>query len=278
MSSKIILIPIYKSFPDPNEKMSFNQCITILKKHRICIVSHNDLDISYYTDLLISASADFTVKYFDRSFFENLTGYNKLMLSFDFYHSFKEYDYMLIYQLDAWVFRDEFDYWCEKEYDYIGAPWFENHGSFEEGNKHWVAGNGGFSLRRIPSFINLFKNKIRFDKVELMKIHPPEKLLIKKIKRKILIWIQSLGLKKDLQYFTEKYANNNEDTFWVHFFQKKERKLKIANFNESIRFSFEQSPNYLFELNKQQLPFGCHAWEKYEYDSFWSKYIITTKH
>ena len=274
MSSNIIIIPIYKSTPDPNEKMSFNQCINILNKHRICIVSHNDLNLSYYTDLLISTSTDFTVEYFDRSFFENLAGYNKLMLSFEFYQSCKEYDYMLIYQLDAWVFRDEFDYWCEKGYDYIGAPWFENHGSIEDGNKHWMAGNGGFSLRRIPSFINLYKIKISFNKNELMRIHPAEKLFIKKIKRKFLIWIQSLGLKKDLQYFIDKYAKNNEDTFWVQFFQKKDRNLKIAGFNESIGFSFEQSPNYLFELNGQQLPFGCHAWEKYEYDSFWSKYII----
>ena len=30
---------------------------------------------------------------------------------------------MLIYQLDAYVFKDELLNWANKGYDYIGAPW-----------------------------------------------------------------------------------------------------------------------------------------------------------
>ena len=37
------------------------------------------------------------------------------------YH-FLEYQYMLIYQLDAFVFEDKLDYFCELGYDYIGIP------------------------------------------------------------------------------------------------------------------------------------------------------------
>ena len=56
---------------------------------------------------------------------------------------------MLIYQLDACVFRDELKYWCEKKYDYIGAPIFWAYNSNKFSNKVAGIGNGGFSLRKI---------------------------------------------------------------------------------------------------------------------------------
>ena len=33
---------------------------------------------------------------------------------------------MLIYQLDAFVFQDDLAYWCQQNYDYIGAPWLRD--------------------------------------------------------------------------------------------------------------------------------------------------------
>jgi len=44
------------------------------------------------------------------------------MMSPAFYDAFKAFDYILIYQLDAFVFRDELEYFCSLGYDYIGAP------------------------------------------------------------------------------------------------------------------------------------------------------------
>ncbi len=256
MSSKIIVIPIYKSSPDKNEKMSFIQCIKILNKHRICIVSYKDLDLSCYTDLLISAPADFTVKYFDRSFFENLAGYNKLMLSFEFYHTFKEYDYMLLYQLDAWVFRDELDYWCQKGYDYIGAPWIDMnillwlkqdiypkklyyyHKLFGNGRFISKVGNGGFSLRKVKSIIASLKR------------------------------YQAASLK----------WKANEDSFFSHYVKSFSPRFQIASKNEAIMFGFDLYPQKAFILNNMKLPFGCHAWASkdapYENNfSFWKDKI-----
>lgn len=45
---------------------------------------------------------------------------------------------------------------------------------------------------------------------------------------------------------------------------------------EAADFSFEANPSYLFSIIGK-LPFGCHAFEKYEYEEFWKKYIKTTK-
>jgi hypothetical protein len=30
---------------------------------------------------------------------------------------------------------------------------------------------------------------------------------------------------------------------------------------------------WIESLVTQHLPFGCHAWKKYEYESFWKQYI-----
>lgn len=80
--------------------------------------------------------------FFHENYFKSIDGYNKLMLSPSFYKAFSNYEYILIYQLDAWVFKDELQHWCNQKYDYIGAPIYQN-------NKLIGIGNGGFSLRKV---------------------------------------------------------------------------------------------------------------------------------
>ena len=48
--------------------------------------------------------------------------YSDYVLSSEFYDTFKAYDYMLLYQLDAFVFEDRLMEFWELKYDYIGAP------------------------------------------------------------------------------------------------------------------------------------------------------------
>ena len=63
---------------------------------------------------------------FANYYFESISGYNKLLLSLEFYNRFKEYEYLLIHQSDAYLFKNELDYWCQKGFDYIGAPWYRS--------------------------------------------------------------------------------------------------------------------------------------------------------
>ncbi len=43
------------------------------------------------------------------------------MMDNTFYKQFLNYEYILIYQLDAFVFKDELNY-CSQGIDYVGAP------------------------------------------------------------------------------------------------------------------------------------------------------------
>ena len=48
-------------------------------------------------------------------------------------------------------------------------------------------------------------------------------------------------------------------------------RLNIPTPEEASLFSLERSPRHLFEKNNQELPMGCHAWERYDKE-FMQKY------
>ena len=65
----------------------------------------------------------------------------------------------------------------------------------------------------------------------------------------------------------------NEDDFWSGVLDNSNYAMSKPNPSEALRFSFERFPKELFALNGDSLPFGCHAWKKYQYEEFWKEYI-----
>jgi len=55
------------------------------------------------------------------------------------------------------------------------------------------------------------------------------------------------------------------------------RVFTIPLASEAVAFAFEAHPEYLFELNQQQLPFGCHAWQRYN-PEFWERMFENNVH
>lgn len=121
----IVVIPVYKPIAGRNEEISLRQCTNVLSKHPICIVTYKGLDTGWYENLLKMSGTGFSIEYFDAAYFRDTSGYSALLTCYEFYRRFSDYNYMLIYQPDAYVFSDELDYWCRQGYDYIGAPWFD---------------------------------------------------------------------------------------------------------------------------------------------------------
>ena len=258
-----IIIPVYKSSPDNYEKSSYIQCLNILKSYDIIIVTYKECDIHYYIDTANELNKEIIISYFDASFFRNIEGYNKLMLDYNFYKRFKNYTYILIYQLDAFVFKDELEQWCAKSYDYIGAPWFERFSSHEEGAKLWLVGNGGFSLRRVKYFTKVLSWKFPVRKVNLLQVFRHFR---------IGLFLSAFGWKNNINYLI-KENRINEDVFYCISLKDSLLKPNVPPPDIARYFSLEKSPTYLFELNSKQIPFGCHAFRKYEFESFWKKYI-----
>jgi len=217
----IIVVPAYKEHMTNDEIHSLMRLKKVLgANHRICLVCPDDISVDEYHRVMGSL----LVFSFDKEFFTDRMAYGRLMNSVFFYNAFKEYEYMLIYQLDCWVFNDELNEWCDKGYDYVGAPffvkWFSDRGLY--------VGNGGFSLRKVSSMIE-YLNKF---------------------------------VGKNLPH------EGTDDGFFAANF---DRSLKIPTPMEAALFSLEEAPAQHYEKTKK-LPFGCHAYKKYDWD-FWKSYI-----
>ncbi len=250
MKTVAVVIPVYKKQLSAYEKISLQQCCKVLCNYNIILAKPYSLNIDEYTVY----NENFGIENFEDAYFANIKGYNQLMLTPHFYERFLKYDFILIYQLDAFVFKDDLQYWCNSSYDYIGAPWLEEYKTLYRHvkltiRKMWhykldkkiagsnvptrrqfynAVGNGGFSLRRVEKFYKLAQQE------------------------------QTL-----INYYLANSHNHhfNEDAFWAMEVNRKHRRLRIPSYKKALHFSIENLPEYAMQLNKQILPFGCHAWD-----------------
>jgi hypothetical protein len=275
-SEVCVVIPIYKETLNVFEVQSVFQCFSVLLDYTIHFVCPKGLNVDFYKENF-SEIKNYT--FFDSSFFKDLAGYNRLMLSVDFYKAFDKYCYMLIYQTDCYVFKDELLDWANKGYDYIGGVWFERyHGNPDLGAKLWYPGNGGFSLRNVNKMIRILSSRLP---LKTLKQIVEEKQLNLKEERKgflrsfIEIPLMVLGYKNSFNYFAKKNVAN-EDVFFMEA-SLTYRKLNVPVVEEAVGFSWDRSPAFLFNAIGQ-LPFGCHAWYREDHcyegnKEFWLKYI-----
>ena len=150
MKKCVIMIPVHSEHMSYDERRSLEQLKKVLGNYDVCLVCPEGMN----TDEYVSTWGEtLEVKHFQKQWFKDRMAYCALMCNVDFYSSFSEYEFMLIYQLDCWVFRDELMEWCDRGYDYIGAPFFVKWFS----DRNIFVGNGGFSLRKIGSIIKYLK-------------------------------------------------------------------------------------------------------------------------
>jgi hypothetical protein len=271
-----VVIPIYKEVLNEYEVQSVLQCVKVLSDYSIHFVCPKGLDIGFYKENF-SRIEDFT--YFNKHYFEDLSGYNRLMLSVGFYKSFDKYQYMLVYQTDCYVFKDELVDWANKGYDYIGGIWFEDyHGNPKLGAKLWYPGNGGFSLRNIEKMISILSSRAPLK--DLKQLIEEEKIRLNKEKKGffksfIKVPFMVLGYKNSFNYFAKKNMVN-EDVFFMEA-SLKYKKLNVPMVSEAVPFSWDRSPSFLFG-KLGHLPFGCHAWYREDHcykgnKMFWSNHV-----
>lgn len=258
----IVIIPIYTTRLTDYEQASLRQCFKVLASHEICFVKPQSLDPSplaetYQPNLIVD---------FPDSCFLGIAAYNRLMMSPRFYETFESWDYMLIYQPDAWVFDDQLDAWCARGYDYIGAPWIPKpkygrlyyrifnrlkriychiSGASDYSQLYYRVGNGGLSLRHIDTFARTARD----------------------MEPQIARYLSHPGI----DFY-------NEDIFWSLEVNRHEERLKIPHWQEALQFSFDKNPAACYELNGHRLPFGCHGWSKKNMLSFWEQHIQTLRH
>jgi len=169
--------------------------------------------------------------------------YSRLCCQPSFYQRFLQFEFMLIYQLDCYVFEDRLALWCARNFDYIGPPW-PNYEHMTESNKFIArlpflkyflrrAGQGGFSLRKTNTLYNAARILSKFS---FLVNHYPE------------------------------------DVLWSTLAGRLLRPFNLAGFNDALQFGFDANPELCYALNNNRLPFGCHGWYG-KYGKFWQNII-----
>jgi hypothetical protein len=284
VSECAVVIPIYKEGLSPDEEVSLRRCLEVLGGYQIVFAAASGLNCAKYKSICsapllsdefihsddggpIDANMPVSYEFFDRKFFSGVNAYSALMASGDFYKRFLNYKYILIYQLDAFVFENKLAFWCGQDYDYVGAPVFElRRGASAPARTDFL--NGGFSLRKTAVFYKLAKNKLRFN-VFLYLLLSKYDALVKK--RGAFNFFTRTFLFLATRFLYKVFRIEvNEDFAWS---LKIKMGGKIAPFNEALRFSFDSCPEYAYKENGEALPFGCHGWTAYYNRLFWKKFI-----
>lgn len=245
-----VCIPIYTDKLSNNEIISLNQIFKIFINRDIYLVGPESILKKFKTSI---NSQNVSIVSFEKQYFKSIYGYNRLLMSKKFYKRFSLYDYLLICQLDVYVFEDRLDYWVNKNYDFIGAPILSNlNFNFKESQLL----NGGFSLRKIKSHINVLDN-ILFRYYTIKKL---ASLHIDSIFKKFL------RILRDGIIFNYNIKNLtpiiNEDVYWTYLIDS--NTFKICNRREAINFAIEKYPRKLFEYLDGEVPMAVHAWWKYD--------------
>ncbi|RJP46731.1 MAG: hypothetical protein C4548_02170 [Desulfobacteraceae bacterium] len=269
-----IVIPVYKKKSLEMEVLSLKQCVKVLGRYPIIFVCPASLPVDYYQSFAQQNHCNISFERFPDWYFTATSNYSKLLLTKDFYKRFADYEFILIYQLDAWVFEDKLEYWCEQDYDYIGAPWFEG---FDLATKDSpmlpIAGNGGFSLRKVSAILKVLNTFYREPK-SLRRIiaEGADNGVIAKSFNFPLSLFKFIFHK---ERFRPLWATTllSEDRAIARHAQKACKDFKLAPPDVARRFSFEAQPRRLYEMNGKKLPFGCHAFEKHDFE-FWKEFIM----
>lgn len=257
----VIIIPTHRPNLTKDDIISLNHLKKYLYKYDTFFIIPKNINPQAFI------SRGYRVKEVDSSFFGSIRKYSNLLLTKEFYTTFKNYDFMLIYQLDALIFSNQLDKWINSGYDYIAAPWFRPIIGYLSHKKNYPpsGGNGGFALRNIHKSIKILdianKSAVRTSKnIIIRKLWFIWAILTGKAHN---IWLEAPVL--DYPFY--------EDGFWALEAPKYDPSYKVAPFSKALQFGFERFPRKCFELNNHRLPFGCHAWKRYD-EEFWKPYIL----
>lgn len=221
-----IVVPIYKEKLNVFDRISLQQLQNVLGKYPICFAAPKSLVFDY--DICVDAY----VERFDDKFFESTESYSQLMMCTDFYKRFQSFKYILIYQLDAFVFSDRLKEFCAMDFDYIGAPapkiiW---------DHLTRYVGNGGLSLRKTKSMLRVLTNK--------------NEILFNSKMEDIL---------------------QCEDKFFAYCSSLPKLNFKTPTVEQAFSFSIEYDVRHCYRnlVRKGKVPFGCHRWYRDNFDDWW---------
>ena len=220
----VICIPIYKPELSIFEQAALRQLNKVLANYQRVFFAPESLAFDFG-----ELGEGIKIERFPDCFFRGMINYSALLLNVDFYRRFQQYEYMLIYQTDAFVFSDRLADFCAMGYDYIGAP-------VSRINPLWNfitarVGNGGLSLRKVSSAIRMLEK-----------------------------------CKEELDGPLAGMFWQWEDIFWGYCGRHKHLNFKVPSVRLATEFALQDDVAHGFKrMQKGWRPFGCHGWWQMDY-------------
>jgi hypothetical protein len=249
-----IIIPMYKEEMTTLEIISYKRILKIFSSYKIYIVC--PLSLQENVNLLAKNNDNVSACHFDNKFFKGIKGYNRLLMSYEFYSRFVDFKYVLICQLDVFVIKNDLDYWIMQAKDNIGAPIFEGYTAptlimKQKGN------NGGFCLRNTKSCIKVLS------------------MIDKTYSKLSTLWMmESIWYWKLFRLFRDGLLYNynisflkpilNEDMFWSVVVPDKFPWFIVCEPEIAKYFAYDANPRLLFEKCNYSYPMAIHAWWRYD--------------
>lgn len=255
-SQAVVVIPVYRSEPTPDERASLARTVCVLGRWPLVLLHPEGTDpaaiLHEFPQLRPLAVSDEWL-----GTRNGIAGYNRMMLSASFYDLFAdEAEYLLVCHTDAWIFRDELADWCARGFDCVAAPWVrrpvydlplvrqwlelrrrraDRRGERLRQHLYGRIGNGGLSLRRVEAF------RAACDRYRA----------------------------EAERFAAVRHHLCNEDVFWATV----PAEFRYPDWHEALGFAFDTNPAYCYRLSNGHLPFGCHGWSKPRMRRFWEPFI-----
>lgn len=217
----------------------------------------------------------------DQRHFGSAANHNRMLYRTDFWEKFGDYEYVLMYHLDALVFSDQLEEWCDRGLDFIGAPFLRC------AESPWVkeerVGNGGFALYRVPSVLKVLWSRYigdpsKFWEDRFWRERETVRSVLRPLRAAVPSWLKggaTSGLRSQLKKIDRTEVNERgNDLFWSDEAKRHWPEFKVGSLEEGLAFAFETQPSVSLERMGGRLPFGCHAWGRYD-RGFWEKYLLT---
>jgi hypothetical protein len=285
-----ILIPIYKLVPARLERAAVERCLYVLRNYDFVFLHKQSISkeqiVSTYS-VALSQVLSYTFLPVEDDILRSAKTYNHFMLSLSFYNRISRWDFVLIFQDDAWILSGNLDKWLNKSFSYVGAPWCRHLGP----DPYCVVtgvGNGGLSLRNIKHMKRILHSP-QYYLHPVLSVHElissvgllcgygtchsclfPVVFIARLIRLFSALFLYPFGVCNNLSYLASK--RYNEDVILGLMAKRVFPWLHIPDISEAAHFSIETNPAEVVEAFGVDVPFGCHGWQKHNSRFFLRRY------
>lgn len=104
-----------------------------------------------------------------------------------------------------------------------------------------------------------------------------QRRILRPVRAAVPAWLKgkaTAALRGQLRKMDHTEVNERgNDLFWSDQAKKFLPDFRVASVEDGLAFSFEMEPRRCFERTGGRMPFGCHAWGRYD-RTFWEEHLL----